>query len=124
MKLKILSTTVLSSVLCLLALSSVSYAQANFAVCHREGPPTAPTGYHLIVVATQAVFDAHINHGDVMPTEGGVCPGGSTGGGGNPDPGAVPEPLTILLFGTGLAGVGYATRRWRKKGTTDSDEQV
>jgi len=118
-----MSTMMLGCLVCLLALSTVSFGQANFAICHREGPPEAPTGYHLIVVATQAVFDAHVNHGDVLP-ENGACPGGDTGGGGNPDPGAVPEPLTVLLFGAGLAGVGYAARRLRKRGQTEGDDQV
>ena len=119
MKAKLLSTMLLSCLVCLLALSTISYAQAEFAVCHREGNGT----FHLIVVDNEAVFNAHLNHGDALP-EMGACPGGDTGGGGNPDPGAVPEPLTVLLFGAGLAGVGYATRRLRKRGQTEGDEQV
>jgi len=38
-----------------------------------------------------------------------------TGGGDNTP---TPEPITMLLFGTGLAGVGYAKRRFGK----DKDE--
>src|SRR5215204_2408996 len=123
MKLKVLSTITLSCLVCVLALSSIAYAQANFTICHREGPPEAPTAYHLITVATQAIFDAHVAHGDVLPNLAGACPaiGGNDPG---TNPNAVPEPLTILLFGTGLAGVGYATRRWRKNGNTDNEEQV
>lgn len=125
MRLKILSTMMLGCLLCLLALSTDSYAQASVALCHREGPPppAEPTGWHIIVVDDDSANEtAHLGHGDFMVTEGTPCPpGGDTGGGGDPDPGAVPEPITILLFGTGLAGVGYATRRLRRKGTTDND---
>jgi hypothetical protein len=39
---------------------------------------------------------------------------GSVGPPPTPDPGAVPEPITILLFGAGVAGVGYASRRIRR----------
>lgn len=31
------------------------------------------------------------------------------------EPGAVPEPITMLLFGAGLAGIGYAAKRRRAK---------
>lgn len=118
MRSKVLSTMLLSSMLCMLALSIDSYAQATFAVCHLEGNGS----FHLITVDNEAVFNAHLAHGDVLP-ENGACPG-TTGGGGDGEPGAVPEPLTILLFGTGLAGVGYATRRWRKNGKTDDGDQI
>jgi hypothetical protein len=37
---------------------------------------------------------------------------GEPGGGGDTTP--TPEPVTMLLFGAGLAGVGYARRRFKK----------
>ena len=73
------------------------------AICHREGDGT----YHLNTVSSSAV-DAHLAHGDAYP-EDGACLNGTTGG--DVEPGATPEPITMLLFGAGLAGVGYLTRR-------------
>ena len=74
------------------------------AICHREGDGS----YHLNTVSSNAV-DAHLAHGDTYP-EDGACLSGTTGGG-NVEPGATPEPITMLLFGAGLAGIGYFTRR-------------
>ena len=31
-------------------------------------------------------------------------------------PDALPEPVTMVIFGASLAGAGYATRRWHDKG--------
>ena len=52
---------------------------------------------------------AHLAHGDVYPNSG-LCPGGIDGG-----PVATPEPVTMLLFGVGLAGIGYVARRRRQQ---------
>jgi hypothetical protein len=42
--------------------------------------------------------------------------------GGNPDPQSItPEPLTILLFGAGVAGVGFASRKLRRNKKAESD---
>jgi hypothetical protein len=82
-----------------------SSEEGKAAICHREGDDS----FHLITVSANAVA-AHMAHGDLSP-EGGSCFDGDTGGGGDVEPGATPEPITMLLFGVGLAGVGYATRR-------------
>lgn len=74
------------------------------AICHREGNGE----FHLNTVSSSSV-DAHLAHGDMFP-EGGSCLDGTTGGD-DVEPGATPEPITMLLFGAGLAGVGYMTRR-------------
>jgi len=78
--------------------------EKKVAICHREG-----TGdYHLNTVSENAVA-AHIAHGDTF-ANGGACPSGR-GGEDDGQPGGTPEPVTMLLFGAGLAGIGYATRR-------------
>lgn len=45
------------------------------------------------------------------------CGAGGTNPSPTPPPNAVPEPITMLLFGAGLAGVGYVRRRSRKSET-------
>ena len=51
---------------------------------------------------------------DFFPADNDCDTSNDPGGGGDPGPGAVPEPVTILLFGAGVAGVGYASRRVRR----------
>jgi hypothetical protein len=88
-------------------------------------------GYVLIEVPPQAMsghFDASgnpLHYGDYIsqtPSCGNATPSPTgTPGGGDPDP--VPEPMTMLLFGAGVAGVGYAVRKLRRKGDEPGDQE-
>jgi hypothetical protein len=51
---------------------------------------------------------------DFFPVDNDCDTSNDPDGGDPPGPGAVPEPVTILLFGAGVAGVGYASRRVRR----------
>lgn len=75
------------------------------AICHQEG-----NGEYRLNTVSQSSVAAHFGHGDLYP-EGGMCLIGDTGADGGVEPGATPEPITMLLFGVGLAGVGYVSRR-------------
>ena len=59
-----------------------------------------------IIFADNPAYEAHAMHGD-QPAVNGQC--------GTAPPTGVPEPITMLLFGAGLAGVGYAKRRMGRK---------
>jgi hypothetical protein len=124
MKFSILFALMLSCVVCIAVLGNTPSGQGDnppqVAICQRTNSDTHP--FALKTVAAPSLSE-HIAQGAVYPVDG-ACPEGPTKGGVESDPGAVPEPLTILLFGSGLAGVGYATRRWRKNGTAVDDEQV
>lgn len=77
-------------------------------VCHATGSKENP--YETMMVKDNGV--AHRDHpADIIPEPVNGCPGPS--GGNSPEP--VPEPLTILLFGSGIAGVGYVARRFKKR---------
>ena len=109
---KILPTSLVrtGSVLTLgLAAVSFAFGQASVTFCHATGSSSNP--YETITTANEAVLAAHQGHpGDIIPAPAGGCPtdGGTT-------PTSVPEPITMLLFGAGLAGVGYAKRRMGRK---------
>jgi hypothetical protein len=75
------------------------------AICHRESNGE----YHLNTVSENAL-PAHLAHGDMHP-DGEACESGEKGG--TAEPGATPEPISMLLFGAGVAGVGYIARRRR-----------
>jgi len=99
----------LASVL-LLGLSAVTMVTAQLSVttiCHREGNGS----YTTIHPNSQGEINGHMNHpplngiNDIFDPPGGVCPDGGV------TPTATPEPISMLLFGAGLAGVGYYARR-------------
>ena len=116
----------LASLLVIFGLTAtVGSAQAErIYICHlNQG-----SGYIIIEVPPQATsghFDADgnpIHQGDHLTTVNDVASCGVTTsptptpspGGDDPDP--TPEPVTMLLFGAGVAGVGYAVRKLRRKG--------
>ena len=105
--------------------TSITFAQSGdrIFICHFN----QSEGYVLIEVPPQAMnghFDASgnpLHEGDYISD----VPSCGIGGTPTPTPTQggppVPEPLTILLFGAGVSGVGYAVRRLRGK-TTDTQE--
>ncbi len=98
----------------LLVLSAAVTIQAQrITICHNNGNGT----FVEITINANAVSPAHDQRenghpfADIIPAPAGGCPGGDVGGG----PAATPEPITMLLFGAGLAGVGYAARRRKRR---------
>ena len=85
--------------------------------CHVTGSDTNP---YEVKTLPKAALQGHLDHGDIYPVPAGGCPAGVVGTP-TPVPGATPEPVTVLLFGTGLAAAGYAARRARRKKAEDLD---
>ncbi len=101
-----------AGLLILMILSAVTTVDARLSVstvCHRTGDGTTFT---TMRPNSEGEILNHRNHevmdrkADLFDPPGGVCPEGSSG-----ELAATPEPITMLLFGAGLAGVGYAARR-------------
>jgi hypothetical protein len=91
----------------------------NVNICHVTGSATNPS-FELTSIPEEAL-KGHLGHGDIYPVPAAGCPTGGvviTPGSG---PGATPEPVTILLFGTGLAAAGFVARRSRRKKLEDPD---
>jgi len=100
--------------------ATVGFAQPpnGIYICHFH-----QSGYELIIVPPQAMnghFDAQgnpLHEGDYIsttPSCTAATPSPTPPPGDDPDP--TPEPVTMLLFGAGVAGVGYAVRKLRRKG--------
>lgn len=84
-----------------LSASSIS-AQSAQPLCHSTGSKTNP---FVVIEPGDPGYKTHLGHGDV-PAVNGQCGGAPSG---------VPEPVTMLLLGAGLAGIGYAKRRMSRK---------
>ena len=114
-----------SSLLILLVITGPAGAQGvqKTAICHATSSAGNPyTFLELPPEPLSAHFDDNGtplagHEEDYFASEGEIAAnacGGSVGPSPTPDPGAIPEPITILLFGAGVAGVGYASRRIRR----------
>lgn len=116
-------------VLPLLAVAPNLYADppAKTALCHATSSESNPYTY---LELPPSPLDNHIDSNgsplagheqDFFPVDSDCDRSNDPGGDPGTDPGAVPEPITMLLFGSGIAGVGYISRRFLKK-RGDEDE--
>ena len=92
----------------ILGLSGSLIAQTiNDPICHHPPGQTDHDQDTLLTTGQGHFGQPGAAHAQDHPPVNGSCqlPGGTT---------EVPEPITVILFGAGLAGVGYAARRRRK----------
>lgn len=100
-----------SALVIAVAMVGTAVSQNQQPICHATGSASNP---YTLIAPSDGSYQAHFNNhfgpngGDFFSSDG-TCPGGGT------TPTAVPEPITMLLFGAGLAGVGYAKRRMGSK---------
>ena len=116
-------------VLSLAISAGTAWAQppGGMAICHATSSATNP--YNDLVLPPSALSTHLDSNGsplagheqDFFPRDSDCDRSNDPGGPGGPPPAAIPEPITMLLFGTGLAGLGYASRRFFGKGKEDND---
>src|SRR4051794_19159973 len=114
-------------VLSLAAMAHNTFGQKpKTAICHATSSATNPYSFlQLPQEPLSAHFDEHGtplagHEKDFFPVDN-DCDVTNDGGSVEPTPAptGTPEPITMLLFGAGLAGVGYVSRRYLRKGGDD-----
>lgn len=118
-------------VVVVLFLSTVSFGQVQkTAICHATSSAENPFNFLELPPAS---LDDHIDNETGNPLVGheqdffpvdNDCDKSNDPGGPGPSPDPIPEPITMLLFGAGLAGVGYASRRFMKKSKKEDSTEV
>ena len=110
-------------VLSLLTVTQNLYADPpeKTAICHATSSESNPYSY---LVLPPAPLDDHLDSNgsplagheqDFFPVDTDCDRSNDPPGGNENPPNATPEPITMLLFGAGLAGVGYVSRKYLRK---------
>lgn len=97
------------------------------ALCHATSSAANP--YNYLVLPPSGLSHHLDDNGsplagheeDFFPEDNDCDRSNDPGGNEEPPPSTVPEPITMLLFGTGLAGVGYVSRRYLRKRGEEND---
>lgn len=107
--------------------TALGQGPSRTAICHATSSASNPYNY---LVLPPSALSTHLDdfgsplaghEQDFFPVDEDCDRANDPGGNGNPPPTAVPEPITMLLFGTGLAGLGYASRRYFGKREDESE---
>jgi len=100
---------------------SANPAKGHTAICHATSSEKNP---YIYLVLPPAALGGHLDKNgtslagheqDYFPADSDCDRSNDPSGVPEDPPAATPEPLTILLFGAGLTGVGYVSRRYLRK---------